>query len=198
MRELISGIIMASGYSNRMGTDKLLLPVEGIPAVQRVIEAVCASAIGEVILVYHTDKVGKIGESCGVKTVYNPSQELGQSQAVRLGLQATSEGADGYMFFVGDQPYLNSDIINKLIAAFLSKKAPAAVPLYNGRRGNPVIFSSSLKEELSNLTGDTGGRVILNRLKDGIAWVAVEDERAGLDMDTLEDYIKIQGLEKDV
>lgn len=198
MKELISGIIMASGYSRRMGTDKLLLPVEGIPAVQRVLAAICGSAVDEVILVYHDEKIREIGEALGVKTIYNPSPELGQSQSIRIGLQTASADSDGYMFFVGDQPFISSGIINRLIAAFTSTGAPAAVPLFNGRRGNPVLFSAALKDELLDLKGDAGGRVILDRLNEGIEWVNIEDERAGLDMDTLEDYRKIQELEREI
>ena len=192
MGGLISGIILASGFSRRMGTDKLLLPVEGIPAVQRVLAAVKASAVDEVILVYHGEKVRELGEAMGVKKIYNPSPELGQSQSVRIGLRAASRNSEGYMFFVGDQPFINKYIINRLIEAFTGTGALAAAPLYKGRRGNPVLFSSVLKDELLDLKGDTGGRVILDRLKEGIVWVEIEDGQASLDMDTLEDYKKFR------
>lgn len=187
---------MASGYSSRMGANKLLLPVEGVPAVQRVLAAVLASAVGEAILVYQDDKVREIGEALGAKTIYNPLSKLGQSEAVKAGISNASADAQGYMFFVGDQPFICSEVIDRLIRVFRDTGAAAVVPRYNGRRGNPVLFSSYLKEQLLALQGDAGGRIVLDSLNEGIVWVDIEEEQAGFDMDTMEDYTKIQGLEK--
>jgi molybdenum cofactor cytidylyltransferase len=187
---------MASGCSSRMGVNKLLLPVEGVPAVQRVLAAVLASSVGEAILVYQNDEVKEIGEALGVKTIYNPHSRLGQSEAVKAGVSNASVEAQGYMFFVGDQPFISGDVINRLIRIFRDTGAAAVVPRYNGKRGNPVLFSSAFKEQLLALEGDAGGRVVLDSLKEGVVWVDIEEEQAGLDMDTMEDYSKIQEMEK--
>lgn len=191
MKWLVSAIILASGFSKRMGTNKLLLKIGGIPVIERVITAVLKSPAGETLLVYNDEEVKITGERFDVKTVFNPLPQLGQSESIKVGISAANQKSDAYMFFVGDQPYINENIISLLIDMFYSRDYDAVFPLYNGRRGNPVIFSSRLKNELLNLKGDTGGRIILERLNEKIGRVPISDEMAGMDIDTFEDYKRI-------
>jgi len=192
----ISGIILAAGASKRMGTNKLLLPIGGVPVIERVIRAATESDLGEIILVYGSDTVKESGDKYKAKTVSNAQPQLGQSLSVRLGVDNASVYADGFMFLVGDQPYITAEMINKLIESFASGDYSAVVPMYNGRRGNPVIFSNSLRERLMKLEGDSGGRVLLEKLTGEIAAVDMGDELSGLDMDTREEYEMLLKLEE--
>lgn len=192
---MISGIILASGFSRRMGADKLLLPIGGIPVIERVIAAASKSSLGEVVLVCANGSVASIGRKYGAKIVENNAPEQGQSHSIRLGVENSGLSADGYMFLVGDQPFINESTINRLIDGFTMGSSSAAVPMYNGVRGNPVIFASSHKDELLHLSGDSGGRVLLEKLKGNIITVCFADGNLGLDIDTREDYEKVVKLE---
>lgn len=192
---MISGIILASGLSRRMGEDKLLLPVAGVPVIERVIAAASKSDLEEVILVYGNDIVYNIGKKFRIKAVKNNSPQLGQSYSIRLGVKNSCRAAEGLMFLVGDQPYITENIINKLIKSFMSEKCSAAVPLYNGTKGNPVIFSSKLREKLMGLSGDSGGRVLLEEMEGSVITVSFDDPKPGLDIDTREEYEAIIRLE---
>lgn len=184
---MISGIILASGLSKRMGTDKLLLTVEGVPVIERVIAAASDSRLREVILVCTSAAVASIGEKYGARIVINNAPELGQSNSIRLGVRNSDRASAGYMFLAGDQPFINKNVINGLIEGF-GTESSAVVPFYNGIRGNPVIFNSRFKEKLMGLSGDSGGRVLLDELKDSIIKVGFTDEKAGMDIDTREEY----------
>ena len=59
---MITGIILASGFSKRMNRDKLLMEIDGVPMVERVIERAVESRLDEVILVYRVDEVKRIGK----------------------------------------------------------------------------------------------------------------------------------------
>ncbi len=185
---MITGIILASGFSRRMDKDKLLLEVEGIPLVERVINTAKSSNIKEFVLIYQKDEIKEIAEKHGIKAVHNPYADEGQSAAVKLGVKSSHPDADGFIFFVGDQPYLNPSTINKLIDEFQKEKDTIVVPLYNGKRGNPVIFPLTLKEELLRLEGDCGGRKIIDSMEDKIKLVTIENGIEGTDIDTEEDY----------
>ena len=192
---MISGIILASGLSRRMGTDKLLLPVGGIPVIERVIAAASKSELGEIILVCGSDSVADIGKKYRAKIVENNAPETGQSHSVGLGVKNSCRSAEGFMFIAGDQPFLDESIINKLIGKFLPGHCNAVVPLYNGIKGNPVIFASKLRNKLMSLSGDSGGRVLLEEMEEGIITVSFADAKPGMDIDTMEEYEAITKLE---
>ena len=79
---MITGIILASGFSRRMKKDKLLLEVGGMPLVERVIKACWESNLDEIILVYRREEVANIGKKYNVKTIYNANAHLGQSEGL--------------------------------------------------------------------------------------------------------------------
>jgi len=83
---MITGIILASGFSKRIKEEKLLLKVEGVPLVERVIRAAQTSLIDELILVYRRDVIKEIGRHYDLQAVYNPHAERGQSEAVKVGI----------------------------------------------------------------------------------------------------------------
>lgn len=192
---MVSGIILAAGFSKRMGTNKLLLPVAGIPVIERVISIVSKARIDEVIVVCASEGVGRIGNEYHAKVIRNTSQELGQSHSIKLGVENCSLDTDGFMFFVGDQPFMTEDIINSLIESFEDSNYNAVVPFYCGNRGNPVIFSSKLREKLLSLNGDVGGRKLFAELGADILEVPFDSETLGFDIDTKEDYETALNLE---
>ena len=188
--KMITGIIFASGFSRRMGKDKLLLEIEGEKIIERVIRASVESDLDGVILVYRKDEIKEIGKNYGLKTIYNHKADKGQSESMRLGIKNTIESSS-YMFIVGDQPFLNSDIINKLIYEYKSSKSSILIPYYNGERGMPMIMSNIYKDELLNVVGDKGGRDIVRKYSHNVHKVNIEEERLGIDIDTIDDLTKI-------
>jgi molybdenum cofactor cytidylyltransferase len=192
---MISGIILASGLSKRMGADKLLFNIGGVPVIERVIAAASKSKLGEIILVCSRESTACIGRRYGVKIVSNNAPHLGQSHSIRLGVENSCQSTDGFMFLVGDQPFINESIINELIESFTPEKCSAVVPLYNGTRGNPVIFATHNRDKLLSLSGDSGGRVLLEELKGRVVTVGFADEKSGLDIDTQEEYEEVIKLE---
>ncbi|SHG62854.1 molybdenum cofactor cytidylyltransferase [Thermosyntropha lipolytica DSM 11003] len=198
-REKITGIIMAAGFSERMGQDKLLLPLkEGFSLVEKVIKEASLSDLDEVILVYQNPAVKEIGEKYGVKTVFNPEAFKGQSISVKIGIKASEPVADGYMFIPGDMPFLDKDLINKLLAVFKKSTFPIIVPFYDDDPGMPTVFSRSLRSELLNITGDEGGRSIIRKNPGKIKKVYIDKGFKGLDIDTPEElkkYMDYQEME---
>lgn len=190
---MISGIILASGFSKRMAQEKLLLPVGGILLVERVIRAARASHLDDIILIYQREEIEKIGRKYGIAAVYNSRAGEGQSAAIKLGINAAHSETDAFMFMVGDQPFLTPAAINILIDTFQQDPHSITVPVYNGIRGNPVLFPSAMKGLLLALDGDRGGRVLIEKLPDRVNLVSIDEEMLGTDIDTEEDYLRLRG-----
>lgn len=187
---MISGIILASGFSKRFHEDdKLLYKLNGKSILEYVLSSAVKSNLDEVILVYRTEEVYRIGERYGVKTVINLEADKGMSKSLHYGISMCKKSTDGYMFLVGDQPFITSEVINKLIEAFENKKT-IIVPLYNKHRGNPCVFPVLYKEELLSVVGDKGGRDIIKKNIKKVNFIDIE-KRIGMDIDENKDLKEI-------
>ncbi|MTI68519.1 MAG: molybdenum cofactor cytidylyltransferase [Firmicutes bacterium] len=183
----MSGVIMASGFSKRMGREKLTLDVFGLPLVERVIKEVVKSNIDEIIVIYRNEEVKNIAKKYNLKTYKNNKAYLGQSESIKLGVNNADPNTEGFAFFVADQPFITYEIINRVIKVFNNNKSHIVIPMYNGKKGNPVIFPSLYRSKLKSLKGDTGGRKLIKNNKN-ISYVNIKNKLKGIDIDTLKEY----------
>ena len=107
-----------------------------------------------------------------------------------------TKNTDGYMFFTADQPFLDIDTIRILQNKYTENSDYIIVPTCDGKRGSPVIFPSSFKEDFLKLQGDVGGKIIINKNLDKVKFVEVQDSRKLFDIDTKEGYEYILKLEE--
>ncbi|WP_461615563.1 molybdenum cofactor cytidylyltransferase [Clostridium sp. Marseille-QA1073] len=184
---MVNAVIMASGYSTRMGKNKLLLPFRGKPIIEYVIDAVQKCTFNEIILVGKEKQILDIGKSKNILTVLNTEPYKGQSQSIKLGILNTC-ASDGYMFFTGDQPLIDSYTINLLLDAFMKNKNSIIVPRYKTKAGSPTIFSTKFKDQLLNLQGDVGGKAIINNHLSEVLFIDLKSDYSLLDVDTVKDY----------
>ncbi|MEG0371291.1 MAG: selenium cofactor biosynthesis protein YqeC [Clostridium sp.] len=188
----VCGIVMASGMSKRMGQNKLIMKIENKSMIKRVTSQCVNSHLRDVIVVYNEDIVLRQVCSLPIKTAHNLSPEMGQSMSIKVGLKSISDDYDGYMFLVGDQPFIDSKLINKLLNRFEMDKKSIVIPCYRDDKGTPVIFPSLYKKDLICIQGDSGGREIIKHCEN-ISKVLIEDKNKGMDIDTIEEYISIGG-----
>jgi molybdenum cofactor cytidylyltransferase len=190
---MISAILLAAGESNRMGQPKQLLPFGQSTIVERTIDNLLNSAVSETIVVlgYRDEEIRKTIAGKPVKLVINPDYQQGMSTSIIAGLKQVDKRARAVLIALSDQPFVDSQIITSLVQAFIANKRGIIIPVYQGRRGNPVIFAIKYKGELLNLKGDVGGREIIKLHPDDVLEVAVNCEGVLLDIDTMENYTPI-------
>lgn len=193
---MVSAIILASGYSKRMGRNKLLLKYRGKTLIQRTIETVLQYEFSEVILVGREEEIIQIGNKNGIKVIKNDNAVKGISESIKLGVMEAMK-TNGYMFFTADQPFLDIDIIKKLVYKFTENLDCIIVPQFEGRRGNPVIFPYNLKEDFLKLQGDVGGKAIINKYFNKVKLVEINDGTKLFDIDTNANYEYILKLKGD-
>ncbi len=168
-----------------MGQNKLLMNYKNKPIIQHTLETINKCNLQEKILVTKYKQIETIGKKLGYKVVTNENPQKGQSESIKLGLLHSKE-SEGYIFFVGDQPLLKEETINKLINTFKEYKTYIIIPRYEGKNGSPVIYPSIYKEELLKLQGDKGGKQII-KTSSKIKYIEVDKESL-LDIDTEKDY----------
>jgi molybdenum cofactor cytidylyltransferase len=156
-RLVVGAVLLAAGQGSRMGNrPKSLLTLGGVPLVRRQLIALSGAGIDEVVVVlgHHAEHIGPVIQDFPVTVVRNLSPDDGQVSSLRLGLQALAGKLDAVVVALADQPLINAQDLTDLIAAY--KKRPegtqVVVPTVDGLPGNPVMFSTDVKDAV--LSGD--------------------------------------------
>jgi len=186
----VAAIVLAAGKSSRMGgPNKLLEHLRGKPLVRIVAEQALTSKASPVVVVtgHMADEVKAVLKGLNVTFAHNPQFATGLASSVKAGVAALPDGADGAVVCLGDMPMVDSSLIDRLIGAFAPDKgALIAVPVSEGRRGNPVLWSRRFFDELMTLEGDVGERHLIAKHGEAVAEVAADGQSAFLDIDTPE------------
>lgn len=185
---MVSGIIMASGFSRRMGQCKLLMNYGNRPIIDIIMEALEKSSLSPKLVVTGKEEIMELALKRNLQVIINERGSLGQSESIKLGVLNSLE-VHGYAFIVGDQPFINARFLNSLVEEFEKQGDKIIVPVYQGLKGNPVIFPVKYRDDFLSLQGDVGGRVILNKYKGEIKYLEINEERFLKDIDTKEDYL---------
>jgi molybdenum cofactor cytidylyltransferase len=195
-QKMISGILLAAGESRRMGQPKLLLPWGNTTILEKVVENYLKTKISELIVVVGANQESLKGllSAKPVIIVENPYYQEGMSTSIRKGVEAASDQAEGYLIGLGDQPFITPDIIDSLITVFSNEQPGIAICSHKKKKGHPVIFARKFRQALCNLTGDTGGRTIIRQHGAEVKYVDIGSEAIFLDIDTPDDYQKLDKM----
>ena len=184
----VTAIVLAAGRSTRMGgPNKLLAEIDGKKLVRIVAEQALASKATDVIVVtgHQADLVEQALAGLNVKFVRNPDFAGGLASSVKAGIAAVPDNADGAIVCLGDMPLISAKLIDQLIETFAPDRGHLiAVPVSDGRRGNPVLWSRRFFKELMTLDGDVGARHLIAKHAEAVAEVPVDGQSAFLDIDT--------------
>ena len=179
----IAVILEAAGDSKRFGSNKLLHVMEdGRPMIASILDAVRPVEAYKKIIVTQYDGIAKLAPDFEI--IRNDRPDLGISRSMQLGLTASGD-SDAYMFCVCDQPGLTSATIERLMEAYKKGTAGIVSLAWQGNMRNPKIFSSLYREELMCLSGDTGGRQIIDAHKNDLLLVEADSEDEVTDIDRL-------------
>jgi len=192
---MISAVILAAGESKRMGKqNKLLLPVAGEALLVKLIKSVCDSDVGQVIVVigHEAEKIRRKLNNFPLSFVYNPNFSEGMTTSIKSGVKEVSPDCDGYMICLADMPFINTSEINKLIHAYaqnrIKEKRLIVIPVYQGHRGNPVLFSTEFREDILEHKIEYGCKGVIMNNFESVKEIEMDDDSMLLDVDTLEDY----------
>ncbi|QTL01790.1 molybdopterin-binding/glycosyltransferase family 2 protein [Aquabacter sp. L1I39] len=186
----LAAVILAAGRGSRMvGENKLLAQVNGRPVVRHVVEAALASAARPVIVVtgHEAPRIEEALKGLPVMFVHNERFAEGMAGSVRTGIAAVPRDAGGAILLLGDMPLVSPDLLDAQMAAFGPERGRLiVVPVRDGRRGNPVLWSRRFFPDLCSLDGDVGARHLIAAHGEAVCEVETQGPGAFLDVDTPE------------
>lgn len=183
-------VVLAAGSSRRMGQPKLLLRLGGKTLLRRAVETALA-VCEEVVVVVGPEADRMREELCDlpVTVVENPDHALGLSTSLRRGIEAVAD-ADAVLLLLADQPALTPQHLQRLVETGRQTGARVVACAYRDTVGPPALFHRSLFGELRALKGDVGAKPVLEAHREEAVFVPLEE--AALDVDTPEDWARIQ------
>ncbi len=185
----VAALVLAAGRSSRTGgPNKLLATLDGKPLVRHVVEAALASAVSGVTVVtgHMADRIEAALTGLPVRFVHNPDYAAGLSTSLKTGIAALPETAAATIVLLADMPRVEAEAINALVAAFDPDRGThVVVPTFEGRRGNPVLWSRRFFEALAAIQGDVGARHLIGENAAVVTEVELGPAVA-LDLDTRE------------
>jgi molybdenum cofactor cytidylyltransferase len=195
-----AAIVLAAGRGTRMTQEnKLLAEVKGKPILVRTVEAALASKGRPVIVVtgHESSRITSVLAGLDIEIVHNARYAEGLSGSLKTGLAALPPGIDAAAIMLGDMPEISGVLIDRLGAVINSTQGSLiAVPTRNGKRGNPVVWSRRLFEELGKLEGDVGARHLIGLHSEAVVEVPVDDDSVFFDIDTQEALVAFRALKE--
>lgn len=137
----------------------------------------------------------KLSNSRILTSISNRYRE-GLSQSLRMGLSEVMSEFPSVMFLLGDQPMVDSKIIDLLLKRFWASEKDICVPTHKGKRGNPSLFGRKFYDQLLRIQGDIGARKIIRTNPEQVLSVDVDNPLSFFDIDTEEDLNTLNTLLK--
>ena len=179
----LTGVLLAAGRSRRFGSDKLLHPLSnGMPMVA-VAAANLRPVCDRLIVVVRPDNetLVTVLAANGYETLVCAEADAGMGRSLAAGIHASSD-ADGWVVALADMPFVQTSSHAEVATALRAGAALAATE-FRGMRGHPVGFAACWREQLISLSGDQGGRSILDAHHKVIQLCQVDDPGVLRDID---------------
>ena len=199
----VTAVVLAAGESRRMGRNKMLLPWGESTVLGRTLDNVRASVVSDVIVVtgHEREEVEAVVALAGrtqigddattavsIQVVHNSDYAKGMLASVQAAVRALPPATEAILVVLGDQPMVEPQTIDRLLAAYAASPAGLVAPYVGERRGNPVLIDRRYFAELLALPPEAAPRALLGRHADDVLAVAVDSEAVLHDLDRPEEY----------
>jgi molybdenum cofactor cytidylyltransferase len=172
-----------------MGRPKALLPFRGTTFLENILDAIARSPIrNPIVVVGHHRK--EIASRINIPNlVFNPDYEQGMVTSFQTGIRALPPHSAGAILFLVDHPIVGPATINVLLTNFAASRI--IIPVFNGRRGHPVLFSAEVLQEILALPASQGANIVVRKDPSRIIEVPVDAPGILVDIDTPEDFDRL-------
>ena len=194
MAERFSAIVLAAGFSSRMGKLKPLLPLGETTILERLLVLLRDAGIEDirVVIGHRADEILPLLERLRVIPVVNSRFREGMFSSVAAGVESLGKACDAFFLFPVDVPLVRRQTLIDVMQAYRQHSRKKIIyPAFCGERGHPPLISASYRERIVGWHGEGGLKALLLEHDAHAAEVEVVDEFILCDLDAPEDYRKI-------
>ncbi len=186
--ENTSALILAAGYSSRMGSFKPLAKLGPMTAAERCINLFISAGVSDIRVVtgHRHAEIAELLDKLNVRHVLNPNFDEGMFSSVTAGLSSLESSSQAFFILPVDIPLVRKSSILQLLRAFDPIESGVVYPCFWGKRGHPPLINGELIREILKFDGNGGLR---GYLKQKMALnLEVPDENILTDMDLPQQY----------
>lgn len=182
-----AAIILAAGFSSRMGSDKALLDLGGKPVLERLVSSYQAAGVHRIMVVTGQNHAQVRQLNLKVELIQNPAPEEGMFFSIKAGVDALDDYCDSFFVHPSDTPLVSQQTLQLLSLALQQQiEKDAVIPCHAGKRGHPPLLHKRLRNAILTYTGINGLRGLLANCT--VAELSVNDQGVVLGMNTPEQY----------
>jgi molybdenum cofactor cytidylyltransferase len=191
-----AAIIPAAGFSSRMGVFKPLLPVGTHLVIEKTIDCFKQSGIRDIRVVvgYKRELITPVLERLGIQVIVNSKFTEGMYTSIQAGVRTLDDSIKAFFIIPADCPFVRTDTVSSLQAAYRYRPVSVIYPTHNNRRGHPTLISNMLRELIVNSNPEGGLKSLLEEHGRDFIEIPVPDPGICIDMDTVNDYQNVSGM----
>jgi molybdenum cofactor cytidylyltransferase len=198
---IVGLIVLAAGASTRMGTPKQLLLFQGRSLLRSIAEAAIASRCNPIVVVLgsQADRIEIEVDALDLHSVVNLEWAKGMGTSIAAGMTALTSiesDLDAVVIAVSDQPFVGSDLLNRLVESYQATQSPIVASAYANTLGVPALFDRSFFTALMTIDRDVGARGLIERHAEKVVRVPFPD--GAIDVDTPTQYQQLCSREQDI
>lgn len=191
----ISAIILAAGFSSRMGRFKPLLAAGEKTVLELAARPFKKAGIKDLRVVtgYQAQTLSEVIRQMGAIEVFNPDFQQGMFSSVVAGITSLEPDCRAFFVLPVDIPLVRPRTLQNLLAAFQQEQGKIIYPRFETRRGHPPLISAEYVQALRLWQGEGGLGGFLKARPDMAFEVPVADEFILFDIDNQQDYHNFLG-----
>lgn len=191
----VFAIVPAAGLSRRMGQPKLMLPWGETTVIGQLLRTLDRPWITARVVVARKDdlalqsEIDKHHAIAVCPDVDPPDMRCSVEHGLKyIATHFTPTERDAWLMLPADCPMISPQIFQHLHTAWLTNLPRFLVPVFQGRRGHPLIARWDTVAEIARLPGDVGLNQLLRNHADEVQEFPVDDADVLQDLDTPENY----------
>jgi CTP:molybdopterin cytidylyltransferase MocA len=187
--ESVTAIVLAAGFSARMGDFKPLMRLGGMTVLERVIRLFQSVGVHRIHVVvgHRAAEVTPRVHRLGARSVSNSRYAEGMFSSVSAGVASLDEAIEAFFIMPVDIPLVRPATLRSLIDAFPDGRAAICHPTFQGQRGHPPLIGWNFSAAIMDEQGSGGLKALLERYESEAVNVPVADEFILLDLDGPDD-----------
>ncbi len=184
-----AAVVLAAGEARRFGAQKLLMPFGDSTVIGSVVAALAAAGVAPIVVVVGRE-AAEVAAAVGdrAEVVPNPDPTRGMLSSIQTGVAALPEEASRFLIALGDQPRLRAADVVALLAAQQDSGRGIAIPVYEGRRGHPIVISGVYCRAVLELAEHQTLRDLVRARHYDCVEVVSDSDAVVRDIDTEEQY----------